>query len=89
MAAAVHAAILEGRMAEPVVGRALLRILQRLVGFADFLELVLAGVVAGIAVRMKLHRELAESSFQLLLVSALLDPEGFVEISLHFFPLSG
>src|SRR5690606_176974 len=36
---AVHAAaLLEGGMAEAVVGRALLRVLQRLVGFVDFLE---------------------------------------------------
>jgi hypothetical protein len=38
-----HAAILEGGMAEAVIGRALLRVLQRLVGLVDFLELLLGG----------------------------------------------
>jgi hypothetical protein len=41
-ATAAHAAMLEGCMTVTVIGRALLRILQRLVGFVDFLELVLA-----------------------------------------------
>ena len=59
--AVAHAAVLEGGMAEPVIGGALLRVLQRLVGFVDFLELVLAGVIARIAVGMELHGELAES----------------------------
>ena len=64
-------------MAEAVIGRALLRVLQRLVGFVDFLELVLAGVVAGIAVRVELHGELAESRLELLLVRALLRRRAF------------
>src|SRR5206468_2520344 len=38
---AIHAALLEGGVAETVIGRALLRVLQRFVGFVDFLELVL------------------------------------------------
>src|SRR5690606_21795140 len=76
MAAAVHAAILECCMTETVVGGALLRILQRLVGFVDFLELVLARVVAGIAVRMELHGKLAERNLEFLLVRALLDAKG-------------
>ncbi len=83
MPAAIHAAILEGGMAETVIGCPLLRIFQRLVGFVDFLEPVLAGVIAGIAVRMELHGKLAESTFQLFLVSAFLDAQRLVEISFH------
>ena len=88
-AAAIHAALLERGVAETIIGRALLRVLQRLVGFVDFLEFVLAGLIAGIAVGMELHGELAESALELLLVGALLYAERFVEISFHFFPQSG
>src|SRR5690606_25199089 len=87
--AAVHAAVLEGGMAEAVVGCALLRILQRLVGFVDFLELVLAGVVAGVAVGMELHGKLAERNLEFLLVGAFLDAERFIEISLHVVAVPG
>src|SRR6185436_7919988 len=79
----------EGGVAETVIGRALLRVLQRLVGFVDFLELVLAGMIAGVAVGMELHGELAESALELLLVGALLHAQRFVEISFHLFPQSG
>ena len=76
-------------MAEAVVGGALLRVLQRLVGFVDFLEPVLAGMVAGIAVGMELHGELAERGLELLFVGALLHAERFVEISFHLVPPPG
>jgi hypothetical protein len=49
---AVHA-----RVAELVVGRALLRIGERLVGLLGLLELVLGLVVARVAVRVELHGE--------------------------------
>src|SRR5690606_2084248 len=83
---AAHAALLEGGVAEAVVGGALLRVLEALIGLVDFLELVLARRVAGVACGMELHGALAESALQFLLVGALLDAQRFVEIGLHRFP---
>jgi hypothetical protein len=54
-----HAAVLEGRVAEPVVGRLLLGILQDVIGLVDLLELAPRASVVPVAVGMKLHRELA------------------------------
>ena len=68
-------------MAEAVIGGALLRILQDLVGLVDFLELHLGGVVAAVPVGMELHGELAEGALQRLLVAAARDAEHFVEIA--------
>ena len=73
--------MLEGLMAEAVVGGALLRVLQDLVGFVDFLELQLGRMVAVVAVGMKLHGELAEGALQRLLVAAARDAQNFVEIA--------
>ena len=53
------AALLERRVAEAVIGGALLPVLQDVIGLVDLLELVLAFLVAGIAVGVPLHRELA------------------------------
>jgi hypothetical protein len=50
-------------MAETVIGRALVLVLEDLVGLVDFLELDLAGVIPRIAVGVKLHRKLAEDDF--------------------------
>ncbi len=52
-------ALLERRMAEAVIGGALLLVLQDVIGLVDFLEVRLAVLVAGIAIGMPLHRELA------------------------------
>jgi ABC-type branched-subunit amino acid transport system ATPase component len=52
-------AVLEGGVAEAVVGGALLLVLEDVVGFADFLELRFRLGVAGVAVRVVLHGELA------------------------------
>src|SRR5689334_17003783 len=54
-------ALLEGSVAEAVIGGALLAVFQDLVGLVDFLETDFALGIAGILVRMPLHRELAES----------------------------
>src|SRR5262249_19280876 len=48
-------AVLEGGMAEAVIGGTLLLVLEDVVGLADFLELVFARLVARVAVRVKLH----------------------------------
>ena len=53
-------------MAEAVVGGALLVVLQDVVGLVDFLELRLGLLVAGIAIRMVLHRELAVGLLQVV-----------------------
>ena len=85
--AATAAVVFESGMSEPVISRALLRVLQRLVGFVDFLELLLARRVAGIAIGMELHGELAESALESLLVGRFADTQRFVEISFHIVPL--
>ena len=45
-------ALLEGGMAEAVIGRALLFVLQDVMGFVQFLELLFGGLVARILVRV-------------------------------------
>src|SRR5690606_18302327 len=50
-ATGTHAAILESRMAETVIGRTLLRIAQRFIGLIDLLKLVLSIGIALIAIR--------------------------------------
>ena len=70
-------------MAETVVGGPLLRVLQAIIGFVDFLEAVFGFGVAGISVRMKLHRKLAICAFQFLVIGALANAQRLVEIGLH------
>jgi hypothetical protein len=87
---AAAGAILEGSMAEAVIGGALLRILQAVIGLGYFLELVFGIVVAGIAVRMELHGKLAVGAFQRRLVGPLRHAEHFVEIAfgqIRLFPI--
>ena len=59
------AALLEGGMAEPIVGRALLRVGEVLIGLVELLEPRLGILVAGVAVWVTLHRRLSEGGFQL------------------------
>ena len=56
-------AALEGGCSVAIVGGALLRILQDVVGVIEFLELLFGVLVAGVAVGMVLHGELAERFF--------------------------
>ena len=53
------AALLEGGVAEAVIGGALVAVLEDLIGLVDFLEADLAVGVAGILVGVELHGELA------------------------------
>jgi hypothetical protein len=69
-------------MAEAVVGGALLRILQGVVGFVDLFEFVLGIGIAGIAVRMELHGELAIGALEGRLVAALLHAQHVVVVTL-------
>src|SRR5690606_5145952 len=82
--AATHAAettLLEGGMAEPVIGGSLVGVLENLVGLVAFLEPDLAILVAGIAIRMVLHRRLAERGLQLTLRAGPADAENFVIVA--------
>jgi len=83
MAAARAHALLEGGVAETVVGGALLRVLQHLVGEVDLLEADFRLGVARIAVGVELHGELAESRLENLLVGAPFDAERFVKVRLR------
>ena len=80
--ARTHAvAVLEGGMAETVVGRALVGVLENLVGLIDLLEAMLGLIVAGIAIRMALHRLLAEGGLDIRLGRGAFDGECFVDSS--------
>src|SRR5690606_130688 len=74
---------LEGRVAETVVGGALLGVLQDLVGEIDLLEAHLRLGIAGIAVRMELHGQLAECRLELLFIGAPRHAERFVKVRLR------
>ena len=71
-------AMLEGRVTVTVIGRALVAILEDLVGLVDLLEAELAAGIARIAVGMPLHRELAERGLELTVVHGPLDLQHFV-----------
>ena len=68
-------------MAEAVIGGALLRVLESVVGLVDFLELVFGAGIARIAVRVELHGELAVGRFQRRLVGVLRHAEHLVEVA--------
>ena len=76
------AAVLEGGVAELVVGGALLRVLQDLVGLVQLLEADLGALVAGIAVGVKLLGEPPVGGFELLLARAPGEPECLVVVAL-------
>jgi hypothetical protein len=50
-------------MPEAVIGRALLRVFERLVGDVDVLEPRFGGVIAGMTVGMAFHRHAPERRF--------------------------
>src|SRR5215471_1131711 len=72
------AGMLEGGVAEAVIGRALVGILEDLVGLVDLFEADFATLIAGIAIGVPLHRELAEGGLQFTVVHRALDPENVV-----------
>lgn len=79
-ATATHAAIFKGGVAETVIGRALLRVLQRFVCFVDFFEFPFGIGIIRVFVRMEFHREFAEGAFQLFFVRGLADAKCFVKV---------
>src|SRR5262249_36737855 len=68
----------EGGVAEAVVGGALVGILEHLVGLVDLLEAGLAALVAGVAVGMPFHGELAECGLQVAVAGLALDLQNLV-----------
>src|SRR5262249_42811589 len=75
-------AMLEGSVPEAIIGGALLVVLEDVVGLVDFLELMLAILVAGIAVGVVLHRRLAIGGFKLGLGGGALNSQDVVVIPL-------
>src|SRR5690606_30833799 len=80
--ASAHA-LLERGMAEAVVGRALLRILQAFVSRAYGLELVLVLLAPAVAIRVILHRQLAVGRLARRAVRVAGDTENLVTIRFH------
>ena len=76
------AAALECRGAVAVVGRTLLGVAQHLVGVRHLLEHLLGLLVAGVLVRVVLHRLFAVGLLQGVGIDALLDAEQFVVVVL-------
>src|SRR3984885_254417 len=66
-------ALLERGMAKTVIGRALVGILEDLVGLVDFLEPVFGLGIARISIRMVLHRVLAKGGLDLAFACGALD----------------
>jgi len=77
---AAHARIKSG-VAILIVSRPLLRVAQSFVGFADFLEFVLGGLIAGILVRMKLDGQFPIGFFDFLFGGLPLHFQDFVIIA--------
>ena len=73
---------LEAREPELVVGRPLPVVGEHLVRLGGLLEPLLGRVVAGVAVRVVLDRELPVRPLDLVLRGSLLNPEDFVEVAL-------
>ena len=71
-------------MAEAVIGGAFLRIAQNAIRFGGFLEFFFGLVIAGIAVGMKLQRELAIGRFEDSLIAIAADAEDFVIVALGY-----
>ena len=82
MGAAPAEPVLEGGVPEALIGGALVGVLQNLIGLAKFLEFVFGRVVAGVAIGMAFHRQLAIGDFQILGCAAVRDPEDLVIIAL-------
>ncbi len=73
---------LEGGMTEAVIRRATLRVLEAFVGLADFPETDFGGVIAGVAIGMKLHRELAVARLEARVVAGADYAQHLVEVAL-------
>ena len=76
------AALLERGVAIAVVGRALLRVREMLIGLVELLEAGLGLLVAGMPVGVALHRRLAEGGLQLGVGRGLGDAQSLVKVAL-------
>jgi hypothetical protein len=79
--AAAHAAVLESLVAIAVIGRALLRVLQAIIGLADRLEARFGILAARILVRVITHGKLAVRRLDRCIVRTALDFQQFVKIN--------
>ena len=70
--------LLEGRMTETIIGSALLRVFQNLIGFRHGLELGFAVGASPGLVRVIFHRHFAIGAFQHARVGGALDFEQFI-----------
>ena len=68
-------------MAEPVIGGALVAVLEHVVGLVELLELVFALVVTRIAIGMMLHGELAECGLEVGVAGVACNTQDFVIIA--------
>ena len=82
-ASAPTQALLEGGMAEAVIGSTLVRVFQNLIGLVDFLEAGFARFVVGVAVGMPLHGELAERALELAVIGGAIDFKDLVIAALR------
>ena len=80
---AATAAILERGLAEAVVGGALLRVLQDLIGLADLLEMRFLVGAAAMAVGMAFHRDLAIRRLDRRRIGAAIDAQQAVIITIR------
>src|SRR4029077_6221459 len=71
-------AVLKCGMTKTVISGALVRILEDLIGLVDFLKAMLGCLVAGMAIRMALHRLLAKCSFYVAVAGSAVNLQGLV-----------
>ena len=69
-------------MAEAVIGRALVFVLEDFVGLVDFLEAMFAGIIAGIAVGVNFLRQPPVGALELFDRGAALAAQHFVKVAL-------
>ena len=70
----------ERGMAETIIGGAFFGVLEDVVGFADFLELLFSRLVPGVAIRVKLHGEFAIGFFQFVGIGRFAHAKRFIKI---------
>src|SRR5262249_33909937 len=75
--------MLERGMTKAVISSALVHILEDFVGFVDLFEANFRTLIAGIAVGVPLHRQLAKGGFEFAFVRRALDPQNVVIAALR------